>query len=130
MKYNLVLEDLRGKLSDIEDILLYEINNIENNRERQNNDKFTKTLENIKQFDKIIQGIRNQQLINNNISKEKREQYKKAEQEWKRINSLVDKYDALLPNYIKKHPNCGLLPIRKRIGYNFQKSIKTKYFNY
>lgn len=130
MKYDLVLEDLRGKLSDIEDILLYEINNIENNRERQNNDKFTKTLENIKQFDKIIQGIRNQQLINNNISKEKREQYKKAEQEWKRINSLVDKYDALLPNYIKKHPNCGLLPIRKRIGYNFQKSIKTKYFNY
>ena len=48
MKYDLVLEDLRGKLSDIEDILLYEINNIENNRERQNNDKFTKTLENIK----------------------------------------------------------------------------------
>ena len=44
----LILEDLRGKLSDIEDILLYEINNIENNRERQNNDKFTKTLENIK----------------------------------------------------------------------------------
>ena len=130
MKYGLVLEDLRGKLSDIEDILLYEINNIENNRERQNNDKFTKTLENIKQFDKIIQGIRNQQLINNNISKEKREQYKKAEQEWKRINSLVDKYDALLPDYIKKHPNCGLLPIRKRIGYNFQKSVKTKYFNY
>ena len=130
MKYGLVLEDLRGKLSDIEDILLYEINNIENNKERQNNDKFTKTLENIKQFDKIIQGIRNQQLINNNISKEKREQYKKAEQEWKRINSLVDKYDALLPDYIKNHPNCGLLPIRKRINYNFQKSVKTKYFNY
>ena len=126
----LILEDLRGKLSDIEDILLYEINNIENNRERQNNDKFTKTLKNIKQFDKIIQGIRNQQLINNNISKEKREQYKKAEQEWKRINLLVDKYDSLLPNYIKNHPGCGLLPIRKRIGYNFQKSIKTKYFNY
>lgn len=126
----LILEDLRGKLSDIEDILLYEINNIENNRERQNNDKFTKTLENIKQFDKIIQGIRNQQLTNNNISKEKLEQYKKAEQEWKRINLLVDKYDTLLPNYIKNHPNCGLLPIRKRIGYNFLKSVKTKYFNY
>lgn len=46
----LVLEDLRGKLSDIEDILLYEINNIENNRERQKNNKFTETLENIKQF--------------------------------------------------------------------------------
>lgn len=125
----LILEGLRDKLSNIEDILLYEINNIENNRERQNNDKFTKTLENIKQFDKIIQSIRNQQLTNN-ISKEKREQYKKAEQEWKRINSLVDKYDALLPNYIKKNPNCGLLPIRKRIGYSFQKSVKTKYFNY
>lgn len=97
----LVLEDLRGKLSDIEDILLYEINNIENNKERQKNNKFTETLENIKQFDKIIQSIRNQQLINNNISKEKREQYKKAEQEWKRINLLVDKYDSLLPNYIK-----------------------------
>ena len=46
----LVLEDLRGKLSDIEDILLYEINNIENNRERQKNNKFTETLKNIKQF--------------------------------------------------------------------------------
>lgn len=126
----ILLEGLRDKLSDIEDMLLCEIDNIENNKERQSNNKFTETLENIKQFDKIIQAIRNQQLTNNNISKEKREQYKKAEQEWKRINLLVDKYDAILPNYIKNHPNCGLLPIRKRIGYDFQKSVKTKYFNY
>lgn len=69
----ILLEGLRDKLYDIEDMLLCEIDNIENNKERQSNNKFTETLENIKQFDKIIQAIRNQQLTNNNIPKEKRE---------------------------------------------------------
>lgn len=125
----IILENLRDELSDIEEILLYEIGLIKNNKERKINNKFTNSLKNIEKFDKIIQSIRNQQL-KNIPSKEKQEQYKKAEQEWKRINQLVDEYDNLLPEYIKKYPKCGLLPIRKRIGYNFQKSIKTKCFNY
>lgn len=125
----IILENLRDELSDIEEILLYEIGLIKNNKERKINNKFTNSLKNIEKFDKIIQSIRNQQL-KNIPSKEKQEQYKKAEQEWKRINQLVDEYDNLLPEYIKNHPKCSLLPIRKRIGYNFQKSIKTKCFNY
>ena len=46
----ILLEGLRDKLSDIEDMLLCEIDNIENNRERQSNNKFTETLENINLF--------------------------------------------------------------------------------
>ena len=124
-----ILENLRDDLSNIEDVLLCEINFIKNNKERKINDNFTKTLKNIEIFDKIIQGIRKQQLLNV-VPKDKIEQYKIAEKEWKRINNLVDEYDDLLPEYLKKYPNCGLLPIRKRINYNFQKSIKTKIFNY
>ena len=40
----MLLEGLRDKLSDIEDMLLCEIDNIENNKERQSNNKFTETL--------------------------------------------------------------------------------------
>ena len=124
-----MLENLRDDLSNIEDVLLCEISFIKNNKERKINDNFTKTLKNIEIFDKIIQGIRKQQLLNI-VPKDKTEQYKIAEKEWKRINNLVDEYDNLLPEYLKKYPNCGLLPIRKRIKYDFQKSIKTKIFNY
>ena len=81
----ILLEGLRDKLSDIEDMLLCEIDNIENNRERQSNNKFTKTLENIKQFDKIIQSIRNQQLTNNNISKKKENNIKKQSKNGKEL---------------------------------------------
>jgi len=125
----IILENLRNDLSNIEDALLYEISLLKNNKERKINSTFTEVLKNIEIFDKIIQGIRKQQLLNI-VPKDKIEQCKTAEKEWKRINNLVDEYDNLLPEYLKNHPKCGLLPIRKRINYDFQKSVKTKIFNY
>ena len=108
---------------------LNDIDIIKNNGERKANENFTNILNSLKTFDQIIQAIRKQQL-KNKVPDDKKEIYKKAEQEWKKINNLVDEYDGLLPDYIKNHPNCGLQPIRKRINYNFQKSVETKYFNY
>lgn len=121
-------ENLRNEMSDIEEILRFDIQRLKDGNSLSACKNYTALLNSLKDFQTMIQKLRNMMLksfVPNNV----RKLYLKAESEWKEVLKLIKEYDECVEENNKKNKK-KLQKISDRINLKFLPSVKTKYFNY
>ena len=121
-------ENLRNEMSDIEEILRFDIQRLKSGNSLSACKNYTALLNSLKDFQTMIQKLRNMMLksfVPNNV----RKLYLKAESEWKEVLKLIKEYDECVEENNKKNKK-KLQKISDRINLKFLPSVKTKYFNY
>ena len=121
-------ENLRNEMSDIEEILRFDIQRLKDGNSLSACKNYTALLNSLKDFQTMIQKLRNMMLksfVPNNV----RKLYLKAESEWKEVLKLIKEYDECVEENNKKNKK-KLQKISDRINLKFLPSAKTKYFNY
>lgn len=121
-------ENLRNEMSDIEEILRFDIQRLKSGNSLNACKNYTALLNSLKDFQTMIQKLRNMMLksfVPNNV----RKLYLKAESEWKEVLKLIKEYDECVEENNKKNKK-KLQKISDRINLKFLPSVKTKYFNY
>lgn len=127
----IIVENLREDISNIQEILRYEIKKIKDGEkltDNGENQKFTEMLKQLKEFQLIVQSSRKRMLFPN-VDTNIRKLCKKAEDEWRIIYPLITEYDKYVEEHNKSSKN-KLRKISERIGIKLLPSIKTKHFNY
>ena len=128
MLYEESFENLRNEMSDIEEILRFDIQRLKDGNSLSACKNYTALLNSLKDFQTMIQKLRNMMLksfVPNNV----RKLYLKAESEWKEVLKLIKEYDECVEENNKKNEK-KLQKISDRINLKFLPSVKTKYFNY
>ena len=121
-------ENLRNEMSDIEEILRFDIQRLKDGNSLSAYKNYTALLNSLKDYQTMIQKLRNMMLksfVPNNV----RKLYLKAESEWKEVLKLIKEYDECVEENNKKNEK-KLQKISDRINLKFLPSVKTKYFNY
>lgn len=94
-------ENLRNEMSDIEEILRFDIQRLKSGNSLNACKNYTALLNSLKDFQTMIQKLRNMMLKNfvpNNV----RKLYLKAESEWKEVLKLIKEYDECVEENNKK----------------------------
>ena len=127
----IIIENLREDISNIQEILRYEIKKIKDGKKLTDsgeNQKFTEILKQLKEFQLIVQSSRRRMLFPN-VDINTRKLCKKAEYEWRIIYPLITEYDKCVEEHNKNSKN-KLRKISERIGIKLLPSTKTKHLNY
>ena len=103
-------ENLRNEMSDIEEILRFDIQRLKDGNSLSACKNYTALLNSLKDYQTMIQKL-------------------KAESEWKEVLKLIKEYDECVEENNKKNEK-KLQKISDRINLKFLPSVKTKYFNY
>lgn len=94
-------ENLRNEMSDIEEILRFDIQRLKSGNSLNACKNYTALLNSLKDFQTMIQKLRNMMLksfVPNNV----RKLYLKAESEWKEVLKLIKEYDECVEENNKK----------------------------